>query len=72
MLGAIHAMRSCEFWPDELSYADADLRHVRDHRQVTDAYLVGPAAGRRGAKRATMDEGLCQDQPERTLLLPRI
>jgi toxin-antitoxin system PIN domain toxin len=72
VLAAIHAMRSCEFWPDELSYVDADLRHVRGHRQVTDAYLVSLAAGRRGAKLATLDEGLCREQPERTLLVPRI
>jgi uncharacterized protein len=72
VLAAIHAMRSCEFWPDALSYADADLGHVRGHRQVTDAYLVSLAAGRRGAKLATLDEGLQQERPEATLLVPRI
>ena len=72
LLGAVHAMRSCEFWPDGLSYVDADLRHVRGHRQVTDAYLVSLAAGRRGAKLATLDEGLRQESPELTLLVPRV
>lgn len=72
LLGAVHAMRSCEFWPDGLSYVDADLRHVRGHRQVTDAYLVSLATGRRGAKLATMDEGLCQERPDLTLLVPKI
>jgi uncharacterized protein len=72
LLGAIHAMRGCEFWPDGLSYVDADLRHVRGHRQVTDAYLVSLAAKRRGAKLATLDEGLQQELPELTLLVPRI
>lgn len=26
-----------EFWPDDLSYADADLSQVIGHRQVTDS-----------------------------------
>lgn len=71
LLGVIHAMRGCEFWSDGLSYVDADLRHVRGHRQVTDAYLVSMAAGRRGAKLATLDEGLEQERPELTFLVPR-
>jgi predicted nucleic acid-binding protein len=41
VLGAVHALRACEFWPDSLSYAASDLGQVRGHRQVTDAYLVG-------------------------------
>jgi uncharacterized protein len=72
LLEAIHAVRSCEFWPDGVSYVDADLRHVRGHRQVTDAYLVSMAAGRRGAKLATMDEGLCQERPDLTLMVPKV
>ena len=71
LLGALHAMRGCEFWPDGLSYVDADLRHVRGHRQVTDAYLVSLAAGRPGSRLATLDEGLRQERPELTLLVPR-
>lgn len=72
LLGAIHATRSCVFWPDGVSYVDADLRHVRGHRQVTDAYLVSLAAGRGDAKLATMDEGLCQERPDLTLLVPEV
>jgi predicted nucleic acid-binding protein len=72
LLEAIHAMSSCEFWPDGVSCVDADLRHVRGHRQVTDAYLVSLAAGRRGAKLATMDEGLCRERPDLTLLVLEI
>lgn len=72
LLGAIHAMSSCEFWPDGVSYVDADLRHVRGDRQVTDAYLVSLAAGRRDARLATMDEGLCQERPDLTVLVPEV
>jgi uncharacterized protein len=72
LLGAIHAMPRCEFWPDRLSYVDADLRHVRGHRQVTDAYLVSLATGRRGAMLATLDVGLKQERPDVTLLVPSL
>jgi uncharacterized protein len=69
LLRAIHAVPSCEFWPDALSYASADLRHVRGHRQVTDAYLTSLAGDRHGVL-ATLDEGLNRDRPDVTLLLP--
>ena len=71
LLVAIHAMPRSEFWPDGLSYADSDLRHVHGHRQVTDAYLVGLAVSRH-ARLATLDEGLCRERPEPTLLLPPV
>jgi toxin-antitoxin system PIN domain toxin len=70
LLEAVHAMPRCEFWPDRLSYVDADLRNVRGHRQVTDAYLVRLAADREDAKLATLDEGLRQERPDVTLLVP--
>jgi len=72
VLRAVHALPSCEFWPDSLSYAESDLGRVRGHRQVTDAYLVGLAAGHRDATLATLDEGLVQSHPERTLLIPAV
>ena len=70
VLRAVHRVPGCEFWPDSVSYATADLGRVRGHRQVTDAYLVSLAAGRADAALATLDEGLVQSQPERTLLIP--
>lgn len=59
-----------EFWPDSLSYADAELDQVRGHRQVTDAYLASLAGSRPGARLATMDRGLAKFHPELTLLVP--
>lgn len=70
LLGAIRSMPGCDFWPDSLSYVDADLSHVRGHRQVTDAYLVSLAADRAGSVLATLDEGLVQAQADLTLLVP--
>ena len=70
VLRAVHRMPGCDFWPDSLSYVDADLGHVRGHRQVTDAYLVSLAAGRVGTAVATLDEGLALELPDLTLLVP--
>lgn len=70
VLRAVHAVPGCEFWPDSTSYADVPLAHVRGHRQVTDAYLVGLAAERPGALLATLDEGLVQVLPGRAVLVP--
>lgn len=68
-LRMLRARQGYEFWPDTVSYADSDLTHVRGHRQVTDAYLVCLAINR-GAKLATLDEGLAQERPDATLLVP--
>jgi uncharacterized protein len=70
VLRAVHAMSGCAFWSDSLSYADAGLGHVRGHRQVTDAYLASLAAGRPDSTLATLDEGLAQELPELTTLVP--
>jgi predicted nucleic acid-binding protein len=65
-------MPACDFWPDSLSYVNADLGHVRGHRQLTDAYLVSLAAGRVGTAVATLDEGLARELPDLTRLVPAI
>lgn len=52
----------CEFWPDDLSYADVDLSRVQGHRQVTDAYLVALAAAHDG-RLATFDKPLAALYP---------
>ena len=72
VLRAVHALPGCEFWQDSLSYAASDLGRVVGHRQVTDAYLVSLAAGHTDATLATLDEGLVQSYPERTLLVPAL
>lgn len=69
LLEAIHDHPRIEFWPDELSYADVDLRGVFGHRQVTDAYLVASAV-RRGAIVATFDQALVATWPGATVLIP--
>lgn len=69
VLRAVHAMPRCEFWPDSVSYADAEMDHVRGHRQVTDSYLAGLAAAG-GSKLATLDEGLVAELPASTVLVP--
>ncbi len=72
VLRSLHDNPRCEFWADELSYADADLSHVRGHRQVTDAYLAALAATRDEALLATLDQGLARDRPAHTLLVPQV
>lgn len=70
VLRAVHALPGCEFRSDHLSYADVNLGHVRGHRQVTDAYLASLAAGSPDSVLATFDEGLAQELPELTALVP--
>jgi toxin-antitoxin system PIN domain toxin len=70
VLNKLHEDPRCEFWPDSVSFAEADLRHVRGHRQVTDAYLVALVASREGALLATLDQGLVQEKPILTFLVP--
>jgi uncharacterized protein len=70
VLRLLYANPRCEFWPDFVSYADADLNHVRGHRQVTDAYLAALVAVRDGCLLATLDEGFARDWPELIVLVP--
>lgn len=58
-----------EFWPDDLGYSAVDLRRVRGHRQVTDAYLAG-LARHHGGRLATFDRGLALAQPDVVDLVP--
>jgi predicted nucleic acid-binding protein len=53
------ALPGHDFWPDDLSAADAFGRGVfpASHRQVTDAYLLALAAARDGVL-ATLDRGI--------------
>ena len=69
VLRAVHAVPTCDFWSAAPSYVDTDLGHVRGHRQVTDAYLVGVAAAH-GARLATLDEGLAAASPGTVDLVP--
>jgi predicted nucleic acid-binding protein len=71
VLRSLHADSRCEFWPDNLSYADADLSWVRGHRQVTDAYLAPLVATRDGALLATLDVGVTRDRRAHTVLVPQ-
>lgn len=68
VLEALYASSRCEFWPEELSYAAVDLRHVQGHRQVTDAYLASVAIAR-GGRLATFDRALATVWPEAVELI---
>lgn len=68
VLSGVRAHPRCEFWPDSLSYVDADLTTVHGHRQVTDSYLVNLARGRDGLL-ATLDKPLAHDHPDHCLLV---
>ena len=65
----LRTLPTYEWWPDDVSYADLDLRWVSGHRQVTDAYLVGLARARSGVL-ATLDERLSRAHPDGVLLIP--
>lgn len=69
VLRRLRAHPRCEFWPDSVSYADADLSAVRGHRQVTDAYLVALVAAHGDARLATLDEALAHMGPSLTTLV---
>jgi predicted nucleic acid-binding protein len=69
VLRGVHERPGAAFWPDDLSYIDADLPGVRGHRQLTDAYLVALARSR-NAVLATMDETLSAMAPGGSFLLP--
>jgi len=69
LLVALRSRPGFEFWHESISYVDVDTRHIQGHRQVTDAYLAGLARSR-GAVLATLDQGLAEDCPDSTFLVP--
>ena len=68
-LRALEAQPNWVFWPDDASYATADLGDISGHQQATDAYLAALARAH-GAKLATMDIGLAVTHPDVTTLIP--
>lgn len=59
LLDQITRLPEHDFWPDDLSFAEASARvtrHLAGHRQVTDAYLAGLASAH-GGLLATLDRG---------------
>lgn len=69
VLRQLEASSRVEFWPDSVSYADADLDRVRGHRQVTDAYLVALVSARSPARLVTFDQALSRLHPDQTVLI---
>ncbi len=65
-----HANPTCEFWPDSVSYGQADLSGVHGYRQVTDAYVLALVASRPEARLATLDQALAQLRADLTALIP--
>ena len=62
ILEHVHSVKRWEFWDRGMSYADVDLRAVRGHRQVTDAYLVSLARSHGGIL-TTFDQPLAARFP---------
>lgn len=69
LLRGVHALSRCELWPDSISYIDAELDHVRGHRQVTDAYLATLAMSC-GGLLATLDQALARELPTSVVAIP--
>ena len=69
ILDGLYSSPRCEFWPDAISYRQADLGHVVGHRQVTDAYLSALAASN-GGLLATFDQALAQEASQHVVLIP--
>lgn len=64
----VAATEGHEFWSDDVSYDQIDMRAVVGHKQVTDAYLAGLARSRSG-RLATLDRALAVLHDDVTLLL---
>jgi len=72
VIHSLAKMPAYEFWPDTLSYGDADLRRVTGYKQVTDAYLANLVQTHRDSQLATLDEGLATLYPDDVLLIPEL
>lgn len=72
VVAGIHAVPGSEFWPDDVSYRDADLAGVYDHRQLTDSYLVAMATARPPSRLATFDIALAARRPDACELVPTV
>lgn len=69
VLAGLRDSPRCESWPDDLAFADVDLRHVTGHRQVTDAYLAALAENHDG-RLLTFDRALSATRPDVVQLVP--
>ncbi|MPZ65393.1 MAG: PIN domain-containing protein [Pseudonocardiaceae bacterium] len=69
LLAAATADARHEFWPDDLSYLDANLEGILGHRQVTDVYLAA-LARRHDSWLATFDNGLAALHADVAQLVP--
>ncbi|MDR1187754.1 MAG: PIN domain-containing protein [Bifidobacteriaceae bacterium] len=70
VLSEIRTMPRCEFWPDAVSYLQADLDRLVGHRQVADAYLASLTLSHGDAVLATLDKALASMFPKVAVLLP--
>jgi uncharacterized protein len=68
VVSAVEKVKSHEFWPDGLSFADVEVGGVVGHRQVTDAYLAQLARSHSG-QLATLDTGLAHLHSDVALLI---
>lgn len=68
LLCDVRANPRCIFVPDSISFIELDLVGLQGHRQVTDAYLVGLAAGN-DSLLVTFDRALADRNPSSALLL---
>ena len=72
-LDSILADERHDFWPDDLSFAESEVRRdlIRSHAQVTDKYLAALARRHKGSL-ATFDEPLAHAFASETRLVTLI
>lgn len=69
LLRHITALKTHEFWADDIGYAEVRLAGLIGHRQVTDAYLAALARHHKG-RVATFDIGFAAMHPDVSDLVP--